>query len=447
MTEEGEERGVTPKLRFPEFQDSGEWLSISFGEVYLFKSTNTLSRDQLNYNQGSIKNIHYGDIHTKFSTLFDAAKEQVPFINEDQMTLKFTSDNCCAPGDMVFADASEDIHDIGKCIEIVNTNSQKIVCGLHTIFAKQKKNDLWLGFGGYLFRSSRIRLQIQKESQGTKVLGLSSKRLAGIEIFFPEDKKEQQKIADCLSSLDELITAHTQKLGKLKAHKKGLMQQLFPAEGETVPKLRFPEFRNAGEWKEYSFYDLLEEILDFRGRTPLKLGMAWGNGNIISLSANNVKNGFIDYKAECNLGSQLLYEKWMGKVALEKGDIIFTMEAPLGNALLIIDSQKYILSQRVVAFKTKNNIDNNFLIQIIWGVKFQLDIQKLATGSTAKGISQKSLQSVSVRIPSKSEQKKIASCLSLVDEQISAKALKIESLKFHKKGLMQQLFPVLSEAR
>ncbi len=91
-------------------------------------------------------------------------------------------------------------------------------------------------------------IQIKKEAQGAKVLGISAGRLSNIEVAFPSDKKEQQKIADCLSSIDELITAQTQKLDALKAHKKGLMQQLFPAEGETVPKLRFPEFRDAGEW-------------------------------------------------------------------------------------------------------------------------------------------------------------------------------------------------------
>lgn len=213
-----------------------------------------------------------------------------------------------------------------------------------------------------------------------------------------------------------------------------------------VPRLRFPEYSDNGDWKNYNFYDLLEEILDFRGRTPLKLGMDWGGGNIISLSANNVKNGYIDYNAECNLGSEALYEKWMGKAKLQKGDIIFTMEAPLGNALLLPDDQKYILSQRVVSFRTKNNVVNSFLIQLIWNVQFQNQIEKLSTGSTAKGINQKNLQAVNVLIPNKKEeQQKIASCLSSLDELITAHSQKLEALKAHKKGLMQQLFPAEGE--
>ncbi len=255
------------------------------------------------------------------------------------------------------------------------------------------------------------------------------------------EEPEQQKIAECLSSVDELMVAQARKLVALKTHKKGLMQQIFPREGETQPRLRFPEFQNAGVWMEWRFGDLLDDIIDFRGRTPTKLGMAWGGGNITTLSANNVKNGFVDYNAECNLGSEELYSRWMGDVNLEKEDIIFTMEAPLGNALLLPDSRKYILSQRVVAFKTKAEVLNPFLVQIIWGEGFQNEISKLATGSTAKGINQKALKTVPVRLPDADEQQRIASCLTSLDDLIAAQAQKLDALKTHKKGLMQQLFP------
>ncbi len=212
-----------------------------------------------------------------------------------------------------------------------------------------------------------------------------------------------------------------------------------------VPKLRFPEFREG--WREMTFGELLDDIIDFRGRTPVKLGMEWGNGNITSLSANNVKNGFIDYKAECNLGSEELYQRWMGDVSLEKNDIVFTMEAPLGNALLLPDSRKYILSQRVVAFKTNSEVVNPFLVQLIWSEGFQNAISELSTGSTAKGINQKALKIVPVKIPHRKEQQKIAECLSSVDELIAAQARKVQALKTHKKGLMQQLFPCEGETQ
>ena len=220
---------LVPTLRFPEFREAGEWVEKMLDELYDFKSTNSYSRDKLNYGNGSIKNIHYGDIHTKFFTLFDVNNELVPFVNDSELPKKTDSESYCIESDIIFADASEDLNDVGKSIEIINTNGEKILSGLHTLLARQKGNSLIIGFGGYLFKSSRIRKQIEKEAQGTKVFGISAKRLSNIKICFPSDKAEQQKIAACLSSLDELITAHSKKLDALKKHKKGLMQQLFPA--------------------------------------------------------------------------------------------------------------------------------------------------------------------------------------------------------------------------
>jgi type I restriction enzyme S subunit len=243
-----------------------EWENEPLKSLYSFKVTNSYSRDQLNYENGSAKNIHYGDIHTKFSTLFNIENEIVPFVNPSESLERIKSECYCVEGDMIFADASEDLDDVGKSIEIVNLNNEKLLSGLHTLLARQKDKKLIVGFGGYLFKSNRIRLQIKKESQGAKVLGISAGRLSNIDIAFPLDKKEQQKIADCLSSIDELVTAQTQKIEALKAHKKGLMQQLFPAEGETVPQLRFPEFRDAGNWEVKKIGQVL--IVDAR---PIKM--------------------------------------------------------------------------------------------------------------------------------------------------------------------------------
>jgi type I restriction enzyme, S subunit len=224
---------TVPKLRFPKFCDAPEWEEKPLGKVYSFKVTNSFSRDKLNYEQGLVKNIHYGDIHTKFSTLFDIKKEIVPFINSSEAIGRIKSDRYCIEGDMVFADASEDLNDVGKSIEIVNLNNEKLLSGLHTLLARQKKSKLIIGFGGYLFKSDGIRVGIKKEAQGAKVLGVSAGRLSNINIYFPTDKKEQQKIVDCLSSIDELITAQAQKLDTLKTHKKGLMQLLFPSTDEV----------------------------------------------------------------------------------------------------------------------------------------------------------------------------------------------------------------------
>jgi len=203
------------------------------------------------------------------------------------------------------------------------------------------------------------------------------------------------------------------------------------------PEVRFPEFSD--EWEIKDFYDTLTQVLDFRGRTPLKLGMEWG-GDIPSLSALNVKMGYVDLTIDPHFGSEELYRKWMINGDLSKNDIIFTMEAPLGNVALVPDDRKYILSQRVVVFKTKSSYDNKFLYQLISAPKFQGAIEKLGTGSTAKGINQRSLQKVKIEVPSKPEQMKIAEFLMSVDELITKSKRRIELLKQYKKGVMQKIF-------
>ncbi|HPK09736.1 MAG TPA: restriction endonuclease subunit S, partial [Saprospiraceae bacterium] len=194
------EEKIVPQLRFPEFAE--EWKIEPLDKVYTFKITNSLSRDKLNYESGEVKNIHYGDIHTKFSILFDITKEEVPFINQDVSIERIDEENYCKEGDIVIADASEDLDDIGKSIEIINLNNEKLLAGLHTFLARRRDTKIKVGFGGYLFKSDDIRKQIKKEAQGAKVLGISKTRISNINIYYPPNPKEQQIIANCLSAAD-----------------------------------------------------------------------------------------------------------------------------------------------------------------------------------------------------------------------------------------------------
>src|SRR5699024_4061630 len=182
----------------------------------------------------------------------------------------------------------------------------------------------------------------------------------------------------------------------------------------------------------------VNSIIDYRGKTPKKLGMEWGNGDILALSANNVKMGKIDSDSEANYGSETLYKKWM-KEELEKGDVLMTMEAPLGNVTQVPDNQRYILSQRVVAFKTINEIDNDYFKYYLMSSRFQNLLYRFSSGTTAKGISQKNLKPLSIAYPPKAEQQKIAAILSSVDEAIEKTEQIIDQTEQVKKGLMQQL--------
>ena len=227
------EGGTRPRLRFPEFQIAGKWDKCSFESLYDFKPNNTYSRDQLNYDDGTVKNIHYGDIHTRVATHFRSTAEVVPFVNAEALPDELNPESLCRPGDVIFADASEDLADVGKCIEIIEVGDERVLSGSHTILARPRSSSIVVGFAGYLFKSRLLRDGIEKEAQGTKVMQISRTRLAKIEVFFPADATEQQRIANCFSSLDALIAAQADKLDALRTHKRGLMQQLFPSPEES----------------------------------------------------------------------------------------------------------------------------------------------------------------------------------------------------------------------
>lgn len=217
-----------PRLRFPVFRGDGEWETQTFAALYECLPNNTLSRDKLSYNEGCVRNIHYGDIHTKYHAMFRIQEETVPYVSTSVPLPKLKPEAYCQEGDLVFADASEDLSDVGKSIELIDLNNEKVLSGSHTILARQKTNALRVGFAGYLFKGRAIRTQIEREAQGTKVLQISASRMADVVVAYPKSHAEQQTIASCLSYLDALITAQTQKVETLKTHRKGLMQGLFP---------------------------------------------------------------------------------------------------------------------------------------------------------------------------------------------------------------------------
>lgn len=193
------------------------------------------------------------------------------------------------------------------------------------------------------------------------------------------------------------------------------------------------------DWTVVALGDLLAKLMDFRGRTPKKLGMDWGGGAIPALSANNVRMGFVDFKRECYLGSEELYKAWMVQGDVKRHDLVFTMEAPLGNVAVISDDRKYILSQRVVLLRPNSKVQFEYLFQYLRGDAFTALLDSNSTGTTAKGIQQKRLVQLPVVVPPIAEQQKIAVVLTAVDDKLKVIARQIEVTQALKQGLMQTL--------
>lgn len=253
---------------------------------------------------------------------------------------------------------------------------------------------------------------------------IDSKDFLSIPIPIPLGEKslsEQQKIADCLSSLDELIEAHEQKFDALKQHKKGLMQRLFPAKGETAPRWRFPEFRNAGEWEKYEIGDIFTatrgQVLAMTELQAIKTK----NFSYPVYSSQTKNNGLAGYY------SDYLYENaitWTtdganaGEVNFRKGKFYCTNVC---GVLLNKDGYANKCISEIINFVSKK------YVSYVGNPKLMNNVMK----------------KIKITIPSLPEQQKIADCLTSLDERIEAQEEKIAALKEHKKGLMQKLFPSL----
>jgi type I restriction enzyme S subunit len=421
-----------PKLRFPEFE--GEWVEKKFGNVFTFKSTNSYSRINLNYEFGQVKNIHYGDIHTKFQTLFDVNKEIVPFVNTEISYDKISEDNYCQEGDLILADASEDLDDVGKSIEIINIGNQKVLSGLHTILARPTKNLFCFGFNGYLFKSKNIRTQIQKESQGSKVLSISTTRLSNITLNFPK-REEQTKIANFLSAVDNKITHLKKKKELLVQYKKGVMQKIFSQE------LRFKDENGEdfAEWEEKKLGEIGETYNGLTGKSKENFGQ--GKPYI------QYKQIFDDSKIDISRFHLVDISSSDKQNKVKYGDIFFTVssETPdeVGISSVLLDEvddlylNSFCFGYRPFSLQILNPFYAQFLFR---SELFRREVILLAQGSTRYNLSKAGMMKIIINLPSLPEQTKIANFLSAIDDKISHCGVQIEKMEVWKKGLLQQMF-------
>ena len=211
-----------PEIRFTGFTD--EWEQQAFEKAFDYLQNNTLSRAELNNENGVAKNVHYGDVLIKFGEYLDISNSVLPYITSQQVTNRFRS-SLLKNGDVVMADTAED-ETVGKCTELAGISHYPIISGLHTIPLRPKIK-FAAGYLGYYMNSSRYHNQLLPLIQGTKVSSISKNALKNTSILFPSKTDEQRLIGQFFIQLDDLIIFHQRKLEKLKQLKQAMLHKMF----------------------------------------------------------------------------------------------------------------------------------------------------------------------------------------------------------------------------
>nr|WP_298121811.1 restriction endonuclease subunit S [uncultured Pseudoxanthomonas sp.] len=391
---------ATPRLRFPEFRGTSAWPISLLGTAATFEKGRGISKAEIDPD-GALYCIRYGELYTRYG---EVIREAFSKTNADESTLFFSRSN-----DVIVPASGETKDDIAtaSCVLL-----DGIALGSDLNVIRSPHDGVFLS---YLLNGSKKR-QLAKVAQGDTVVHLYPRQLAALSVALPE-ACEQKKIADCLTSLDEVIAAQVRKLEALKAYKRGLMQQLFPRDGETRPRLRFPEFRNAPEWE----LKALNRVCDMQAGkfvSASEISDQQADGRFPCYGGNGLRgytNSFTHSGAFPLIGRQ---GALCGNVQFAEGDFYATEHA------LVVSPKRGVV------------------VPWLYYALGKLALNRFATGQAQPGLSVDVLKAVECSVPATElEQQRIADCLSSLDTQITAESNRLAALKTHKRGLMQQLFP------
>jgi len=402
-------------LRFPEF--SGEWKKVNVSKLLDFYSTNSLSWEQLDYNNGKIKNLHYGLIHKGLSTMIDVFSASLPYIKEGTIPKSYT---LFKEGDVAFADASEDTNDVAKAIEVINCDGQQIVSGLHTIHGRDNSNQTVIGYKGYAFASDSFHKQIRRIAQGTKVFSISIRNFDEVYIGVPS-KDEQTKIAKLLIAIDERIATQNKIIEDLKKLKSAISKHLFARK------------------------DLLETTICLSNIATLKNGYAFQSGKynalgkwkiltITNVSGERYINDE-DYNCIINLPNDIQDHQ-----VLKEGDILISLTGNVGRVSLCKDGD-YLLNQRVGLLQLAKNVNQEFLYQILSSQRFENSMIACGQGAAQMNIGKGDVESYV--LPYSSNVNNIllvAKILHSYDEYIINEQRKLTLLTMQKQYFLAQMF-------
>lgn len=410
-----------PDLRFPEFQQSLGWEQTTLEKLATFAKGKGISKAEISI-KGTLPCIRYGELYTRYGETIDKIHSYTN-VSPDDLILSQAND-------VIIPASGETEKDIATASCVLRAG---IALGGDLSIIRSKLNGVFLSY----YLNSARKQAIAKLAQGISVVHLYSNQLKTLHIATPQIP-EQKKIASCLSSIEDLITAQAQKIETLKTHKKSLMQQLFPAEGETVPHFRFPDFRNSPEWKKQRVSSILDKV---SRPVTVDLNEAYRQIGIRS-------HGKGIFHKEPVSGEQLGNKRvfWVEEDAFVV-NIVFAWEqavAKTSNA-----EKGMIASHRFPMYKSKKNKSNVDFIGHFFLTTKGKNLLVLASPGGAgrnKTLGQKDFENLSFLTPENmEEQQKIADCLSSLDALITTHAKKLEALKNHKKGLMQGLFPSTAE--
>ncbi|XEV12391.1 restriction endonuclease subunit S (plasmid) [Vibrio alginolyticus] len=408
-----------PEIRFTGF--SGKWTEKELNkEVELFSGLTYSPKDVRKEGVFVIRssNVKNGQL-----------------VNADNVYVNPEVVNCSnvKKGDIIVVVRNGSRSLIGKHAQVNSCMAQTVIGAFMTgVRGKQPE------FINALFDTNQFTAQVEK-NLGATINQITNGAFNSMVFMFPEEL-EQTSIGNTFQKLDSLINQHQQKHDKLCNIKKAMLEKMFPKQGEIVPEIRFKGF--SGEWEDIGLLESIERIIDFRGRTPKKLGLDWSPSGYRALSALNVKQGYIDFSIDPHFGDQELYDKWMSGSELHQGQVLFTTEAPMGNVAQVPNADKYILSQRTIAFVVKPKvITDAFLAVLLRSSKVFRELSALSSGGTAKGVSQKALANLNVLIPSDlDEQTAIGNYFQNLDTLINQHQQQITKLTNIKQACLSKMF-------
>ena len=421
---------LLPKLRFPEFRKAQEWTGVQLGsKTNKVGSGITPTGGDKNYKLSGRPFVRSQNIGWGVLLLDDVA-----FIGEETHNS--------------FSSTQIEVFDVllnitGASIGRSAVADARIKGGnvnQHVCIIRVKPEEL----SPYLLNQYLIshdgQKQIDSFQAGGNRQGLNFEQIRSFLIPLPAAFPEQQKIAECLSSVDELIAAQARKVDALKTHKKGLMQQLFPREGETQPRLRFPEFQNAGEWEEVSLGDIAEiklgKMLDKQKNTT---GHLLPYLNNLAVRWNEVNTS--------DLPKMFFNDRELDRFGLKVGDVVVCEGGEPGRAAVWDGRLPDLKFQKAIhRVRFYEPFEPKILVLHLENLAGTTEFEMLFTGGGIKHLTGETFSRLKVPLIPHAEQKRIASCLSSLDALISAETQKYETLKTHKKGMMQQLFPSPEEA-